>query len=66
MQHLITLKEAAKTLGVTYARADELARQDLIPVVRLGRQVRLSPEALEDFIRGGGKTLEGGWRKESR
>jgi excisionase family DNA binding protein len=60
---LMTLDEAAKILGVTYHRAAELGRDGLIPIVRLGRQVRVDPQSLDKFISQGGKALPGGWRK---
>jgi excisionase family DNA binding protein len=63
---LLRLSEAAEQLNVTYDRAAELARQGLLPVVRLGRQIRVSPERLADFVANGGKALPGGWRKEAR
>jgi len=62
---LETLKWCAGRLGVSYARAAELVRQDLLPVVRLGRQIRVNPAALEAFISAGGKSLPGGWRREA-
>ena len=62
---LQSLQWCATRLGVSYARAAELARQELIPVVRLGRQVRVNPVALEEFISSGGKSLPGGWRREA-
>ena len=62
---LQSLQWCATRLGVSYARAAELARQELIPVVRLGRQIKVSPSALEEFILSGGKALPGGWRREA-
>lgn len=62
---LLTLWEVAAILRVTYARAAELARTGLIAgVVRLGRQVRVDPVALQAFISAGGRALPGTWRKE--
>jgi len=63
---MLTLAEAAELLRITYARAAELARQNLLPHVRLGRQVRVSSAQLQDFIAQGGKALPGGWRREAR
>jgi putative molybdopterin biosynthesis protein len=60
---LLTLEQTAKVLSVTYARAAELAREGIIPVVRLGRQIRINPEDLNSFIASGGKALPGGWRR---
>jgi excisionase family DNA binding protein len=64
---LLRLREAADRLNITYQRAAELVRQGLMPgVVRLGRQIRINPERLNEFIDAGGKALSGGWRKEPR
>jgi len=64
---LLRLREAADRLNITYQRAAELVRQGLMPgVVRLGRQIRINPERLNEFIDAGGKALPGGWRKERR
>lgn len=75
MSELITLKQTASRLGVTYARAAEMVRTGVLPseptgelaavAVYLGRNVRVNAQALEQFIRQGGKALPGGWRKEA-
>lgn len=62
---LLKLQEVAERLNIAYPRAADLARQGLLPVVRLGRHIRVDPEALDAFIRNGGKALPGGWRRES-
>jgi excisionase family DNA binding protein len=62
---LLTLEDSAKILNVTYARASQLAREGLLPVVRLGRQYRVDPERLSEFIAAGGRALPGGWRREA-
>ena len=57
LQHsrmLITMDEVADWLSVSKQRAYELARQEVIPVVRLGRQIRVNPERLEQWIQAGG------------
>jgi excisionase family DNA binding protein len=51
---LITIDEAAVILRVKKARAYELARQGVLPVVRLGRQVRVDPRRLHAFLHAGG------------
>jgi len=69
----LTLKEAGAILGVGYARAATLAREGILPVTYLGRQIRVDPERLEEFIRAGGRrlprgsrwTLEGGQQAEA-
>jgi excisionase family DNA binding protein len=63
MRQLLDLKQTAAILNISYARAADLARAGLLPVVRLGRQVRVDPQQLETFIAHGGKNLPGGWRR---
>jgi excisionase family DNA binding protein len=63
---LLSLKDACKILNVTYARGASLARDGILPVVRLGRQVRVDPNRLARFVEGGGKAFPGGWRREAR
>jgi excisionase family DNA binding protein len=61
---LLTMEKVATRLGITKARSYELARENIIPTVRLGRQLRVDPDRLEEFIKNGGQALSGGWRKE--
>lgn len=49
---------ASTILGTSTARAYEMARLGLIPVVRLGRQLRVDMDALEAWIKEGGKGLK--------
>ncbi|MCL4843495.1 MAG: helix-turn-helix domain-containing protein [Bryobacteraceae bacterium] len=64
-RNLLTLNEVATILHVSYARAAELARTHILPIVRLGRQVRVDQEVLECFIRDGGRALPGGWKRSA-
>lgn len=59
---LLTAKEVATRMNISEARAYELARLDIVPCVRLGRQVRFDPVKLEAWIESGGQALPGGWR----
>ena len=61
--HLLTVNEVAELLRVSPARVYELLRTEALPAVRLGRQVRVSREALERWIDRGGKPLAGAWRR---
>ena len=63
MESLLTMPEVARRLGVPVARARELARQQLVPAVRLGRQWRCDAARLEAWIARGGQALPGGWRR---
>jgi excisionase family DNA binding protein len=60
----LTLDEVARVLRISYRRAAQLARDRVLPTVKLGRQVRVSPLALEQFVANGGCSLAGGWRRE--
>jgi putative molybdopterin biosynthesis protein len=56
-ERLLTAEQVAVLLQVRTARVYELAREGLIPTVRLGRQVRVSSSALENWIADGGQSL---------
>ena len=47
------------------ARAYQMIRAGLLPVVRLGRRLYIDPEQWAEFRRNGGKGLAGGWRREA-
>jgi excisionase family DNA binding protein len=54
----MTAEEVADLLRIPKARAYELAREGLIPHLRLGtRQVRFNADALEEWIARGGNPL---------
>ena len=57
--------DVAARLGVTKQRVYDLAREGIIPHVRLGRSIRFAQEDIEDFVRNGGKSWVGRWRKSS-
>lgn len=66
VRSLESILYTAQRLGITEARTYQLIREGILPegvVVRLGRQIRIDPDELESFIRNGGKSLPGGWRK---
>jgi excisionase family DNA binding protein len=63
-QKLLKAVDVAPVLNVSEARVLELARQRLLPSVRLGRQVRFDSQALDEWIAAGGKALPGGWRRD--
>jgi len=65
-KRLLTLSETAEILNIKYWRAAELARQNLIPVVHLGRSKRVDPDRLQEWINSGGKALPGGWKQEAQ
>lgn len=65
------LMTAAETAVEIYGDAEKqdrvytLLREGILPGVHLGRQVRVDKQALDEFIRNGGKALPGGWRREA-
>jgi excisionase family DNA binding protein len=61
---LLKIRDVAERLDVTTQRAYELARIGVLPAVKIGRQVRVAPAALDAFIESGGATLPGGWKRE--
>lgn len=62
---LLRITEVAEMLDVPVARAYEMARNGTLPVVRIGRQVRIDPEKLKEWIDSGGSPLPGGWRRDA-
>ena len=62
---LMAVEEVADILGVRVHRVYELARANILPHVRLGRQLRFSPEKINEFIENGGQALPGGWKREA-
>ena len=62
---LIEVDAVAERLGQTPHAVYRMAREGILPHVRLGRKVRVDPEVLEEWIRGGGQALPGGWRRDA-
>jgi excisionase family DNA binding protein len=60
---LLKVPEVARLLDVKEHRVRELARQNLIPHVRIGRQLRFESGQLRVWIEAGGQALPGGWRR---
>jgi excisionase family DNA binding protein len=54
---LLHMNEVARRLGVSLQRAYELGRQGLLPIVRLGRQMRVEEHRLLAWIAEGGASL---------
>lgn len=50
----MTVDELSKRLSISRARAYELVRNGTIPAIRLGRQVRIDSELLEQWVAAGG------------
>jgi len=60
---LLRVETVAKILDTSVARVYEMIRLRLLPAVKLGRQVRVAQEALDEWVRSGGQALPGGWRR---
>ncbi len=63
VQKLLTISEVADILGLRYPRAADIIRRSVIPAVRIGRQVRIAPDALHALIR---RRIQTRWRRAAR
>lgn len=54
---LLKMETVAHILGVNLQRAYQMAREGLLPVVRLGRQIRVNERKLAAWIEQGGQAL---------
>jgi excisionase family DNA binding protein len=59
---LLRVPKVAEIIDTTIPRVYELIRLGILPAVRMGRQVRVEANALEEWIKNGGSAQE---RKES-
>lgn len=64
MIQLIDAEPATEILGISKARLYQLCRMNIIPHVRIGRQIRFNVEHLENWINSGGTTFPNSKRKE--
>ena len=62
---LMAAEQVADLLGVGVHRVYELSRLNILPHIRLGRQLRYSPKQIQNFIENGGQALPGGWKREA-
>jgi excisionase family DNA binding protein len=60
---MLTMHEVADRLGVSLQRAYEMGRAGLLPIVRMGRQIRVEETRLMSWIESGGRALPGGWKR---
>ena len=56
---LLTLEEVAERLHTSRRHVYMLCQRGIIPTVAVGRRVRIDPDRLEEFIRTGGRKIEG-------
>ncbi len=60
---LVRAGPVAKYLGISRARCYLLAREKILPSVRLGRSVYFDTEEILRFIQENGRGWQHGWRK---
>ncbi len=58
-----TVSQVAEMTQLTEHRVYEAVRLQLLPAVRIGRQVRIEETAFLDWVKAGGMTYSGGWRR---
>ena len=61
---LLRIPEVAGIIRTSEGRVYELVRDNVLPAVRLGRQLRVDEDVLREWIRAGGRPLAGGWRRQ--
>ncbi len=64
MEKLLKVSELSEIFNVSDDRIYTLAREQVIPSVRVGRTLRFSRKAIEEFIANGGKALPENCKKE--
>jgi excisionase family DNA binding protein len=57
MPSLLKAQDVARELNITPTRAYEIGRLGILPCIRIGRQMRFSREALDAFVRAGGRAV---------
>ena len=62
---LLKVSDVAKILNLSEDRVYTLSRERILPSVRLGRTLRFSVTAIDEFISTGGKSLTGVSKRES-
>jgi excisionase family DNA binding protein len=60
---LLTAAQLEQEYNIRRGQAFLLAREGILPHVRLGRQVRFDRAAIEAFLANGGRSFEGGWKR---
>lgn len=46
----LTVEEMAKYLGIGRSKAYEIAKERVVPILRMGRAIRIPKKALDDWI----------------
>ncbi len=64
LPRLLTPEELAGETGLNKRTSLGLARQGILPCVRVGRRVLFDRDVVLQWMRSGGQAYPGGWRKE--
>ena len=59
-QQLLRISAVARLLSVSESSTRRLIRKNVIPSIRIGRQIRVDPESLREWLRRGGA---GAWKR---
>ncbi|SHF07441.1 DNA binding domain-containing protein, excisionase family [Seinonella peptonophila] len=65
-RRLLRITEVSKILDVKVDRVYTMAREGLLLVVRLGRQIRVDKIKLNQWIDNGEQALPGVWKRTSK
>lgn len=60
-----TVAEVAEILRLRQNRVYEAIRQELLPCVHIGRQVRIEKQAFQDWVARGGQTHHDHWKSQA-
>ena len=63
MRTLLRVSSVSRLLAISESCTRRLIREGLIPSVRIGRQIRVKEEALNEWMNSGGA---GGWKRDAR
>lgn len=61
---LLSKYDVERVYGIRANQLPSLVKDGVLTCVRVGRRVMYNREVLEEFVRGGGKSLPGGWRRK--
>jgi excisionase family DNA binding protein len=61
----LTVPQVAEMIQLTEARIYEAVRQNLLPAVHIGRQVRIEESVFLEWARSGGKTHANVWSRSN-
>ena len=62
---LLNAQDVGDLLSLRTKQVYQLARQGIVPAVRVGRLLRFDADALDRWIAAGGQGFDAGWRQRS-